>query len=60
MELRSRRRGRPVKNDARRNQHVIRLSDKELGRVRMIADSYDISVNEAFRMMLKYYYENVF
>lgn len=53
-------RGRPLKIDARRNRINVRLSNKELGRVREIGEHYDICVNEVLRMALEYYYENVF
>ena len=60
MEKLGRRRGRPSKVDARRNKLDIRLSDRELSWVRQIAESYDISLNEAVRMALNYYFRNVF
>lgn len=56
----SKKRGRPLKIDARRNRINVRLSNKELGRVREIGEHYDICVNEVLRMALEYYYENVF
>lgn len=60
MEKLGRRRGRPAKIDARRNKLDIRLSDRELRWVHQIAESYDISLNEAVRMALNYYFRNVF
>ena len=55
-----RRRGRPRRIDARRNQLCVKVSDRELGRMREMSEHYDVSVNEVLRMALKYYYENVF
>ena len=52
--------GRPVKIDARRNRLSLRLSDKELGWVRQIAESYDISFNEVLRLALEHYFRNAF
>lgn len=58
-ELR-RRRGRPIKIDARRNYIGVRLSNKEFGRIHAIAETYDISLNEALRIALNQYYEKLF
>lgn len=60
MEKLGRRRGRPTKMDARRNQILVKVSDKELGRIREVSESYDISVNEVLRTAFNHYFRNVF
>lgn len=57
VEIEKRKRGRPIKEDARREQLVVRLSKKELARVHMLADAQGVSVNEAMRIMLNDYFE---
>ena len=59
-ENEKRTRGRPRVLQARRNRINVRLSDRELGWVHQIAETYDISVNEAMRIALDYYFRNVF
>lgn len=59
-ENNKRRRGRPVNFNSKRNRINVRLSDKEFGWAHQIAESHGVSVNEAIRMMVDYYFRNVF
>ena len=60
MEFNRKRRGRPLRSDARRNRLDVRLSSKELSRAHNIADTYDVSLSEALRIALNQYYERLF
>lgn len=60
VENEKRTRGRPSKRDARHYKIDVRLSSKEVGRVRTIADTYGVSPSEAMRIALNQYYEKLF
>ena len=51
-EIGKKKRGRPVKSDSKRRRMELRLTDKDLARVYMLAEEYDISRNEVVRMAL--------
>ena len=53
-------RGRPCKLEARRNQILVKVSDRELERIRIVAEEYNISNNEALRMAFDRFYIDIF
>ena len=56
----SRKRGRPRKLEARINQVNVKLSNRELERVGLVAERYDISYSEVLRIAFENYFQNVF
>lgn len=58
IKIGDKKRGRPIKLDALRRQINIRLTDKELARVYMLADKYGVSRNEAIRIAINKAFDN--
>lgn len=56
----SRKRGRPRKLEARHIYVPVRLTEKESVIVNLLADRYDISRSEVFRMAVEYMFKNKF
>ena len=53
-------RGRPCKLEARHNQILVKVSDRELERIHIVAEEYHISNNEALRMAFDRFYIDIF
>ena len=57
IKLGDKKRGRPVKSDSKRRRIDVRLSDKELARVYMLAEELGVSCGETLRIALNEYFE---